>query len=63
MEYEFKTVSQVRAAFWQGWPAEFKRGKKHNEYNATIRSEFSLFIDMLHRDGLISDKLANRVTL
>ena len=63
MIYHFTTQAQVRAAFWQGWPAGFRRGKLHNEYSATIRSEFCEFIDMLARDDLISEKLAARVTL
>jgi len=63
MPYTYTTQKQVRAAFWQGWPEEFQRGKRHNEYNATIRSEFSAFIDMLQKDGHISETLAQRVTL
>ena len=60
---EIKTEAQVRAAFWQGWPEGYRRGKKHNEYNATIRSEFSAFVDMLQKDGHISESLAQKVTL
>ena len=60
---EIKTEAQVRAAFWQGWPEGFRRGKKHNEYSATIRSEFSDFVDMLQKDGHISEQLAQKVTL
>ena len=60
---EIKTEAQVRAAFWQGWPEGFRRGKKHNEYNATIRYEFSAFVDMLQKDGHISESLAQKVTL
>jgi len=63
MEYTFTTQTQVRKAFWQGWPESFQRGKQHNEYNATIRSEFSLFVDMLARNRCISNNLANKVTL
>ncbi len=62
-----KTESEVRAAFWQGMPshirASFKRGKRQNEYDATIRSEWVEFVDMLARDGIISESLADRVTL
>ncbi|MGH6795929.1 MAG: hypothetical protein ACREDH_12230 [Methylocella sp.] len=61
--HELTTESQVRRAFWQGMPKGFQRGKLHNEYNATIRSEFSAFVDMLARDGLITEALAQRVTL
>lgn len=64
--HSFTTESQVRAAFWQGnehLRAEYRRGKRQNDYNATIRSEFVDFLDMLARDGHISDALAQRVTL
>lgn len=57
------TPAQVRAAFWQGWPEGFKRGKRRREHDATVRSEFSEFVDMLARDGLIREDLARRVTL
>jgi len=62
-KYSMTKESQVRAAFWQGMPQGFKRGNKHNDYNATIRSEFSMFVDMLQKDGHISEDLAQRVTL
>ena len=61
-----KTESEVRKAFWQSnehLRAEFKRGKRQNEFNATIRSEFVEFVDMLHREGEISESLAFKVTL
>jgi hypothetical protein len=63
MTYTYTTQAQVRAAFWQGWPQGFQRGKKHNEYIATIRVEFVDFVDMLQKDGHISEALAQRVTL
>ena len=63
MKYTYTTQAQVRAAFWQGWPEGFRRGKRHNEYGATIRSEFCAFVDMLQKDGHISESLAQRVTL
>tara|TARA_R110000796_G_scaffold25898_7_gene72514 strand:+ start:1677 stop:1862 length:186 start_codon:yes stop_codon:yes gene_type:complete len=56
---------QIRAAFWQGNEhfKHFVKSKKQNQYNATIRSEFVEFIDMLERDGHISQNLAQRATL
>jgi len=62
-KYDFTTQSQVRKAFWQGWPEGFKRGKLHNEYSATIRSEFCEFVGCLQKNGHISEALAERVTL
>lgn len=62
----FTTQSQVRAAFWQGsgtLRAQFRATKRQNDYNATIRSEFVEFVDMLARTGHISETLAQHVTL
>lgn len=60
-----KTQKEIRAAFWQGNEhlKHFVKSKRQNTYSATIRSEFVEFIDMLNKDGHISDKLADRVTL
>lgn len=57
------TQKQIRAAFWQGFTAEQKRGYKRGTNAATIRCEFVDFVDMLARDGQISENLAQRVTL
>ena len=60
------TQAQVRAAFWQGnehLRAAFNRNKRQNEYSATIRSEWVEFVDMLAREGEISEALAASVTL
>ena len=62
----YTNQKQVRAAFWQGnghLRAQFKHGKSQNEYSATIRLEFVDFVDMLAREGHISEALAQRVTL
>ena len=60
-----KTIKEIRAAFWQGNEhfKHFVKSKKQNQYNATIRSEFVEFVDMLERDGHISQNLAQKVTL
>lgn len=66
MENTIKTESQLRRAFWQGneaLKAQYKRGKRQNDYNATIRSEWGEFIDMMVREGLIPGSLADRATL
>lgn len=62
----YTTEAQVRAAFWQGnahLRAHYRRGKRQNEYNATIRTEWCEFVDMLARDGHIRETLAQRITL
>ena len=65
MQYDFTTQAQVRSAFWQGNEHQnhYVKSKTQNEYNATIRSEFVQFVDMLERNNHISSKLANEVTL
>ena len=64
------TQKQVRAAFWDAHPsfdhqarAAGIRSKRQNEHCATVRCSFIDFVEYLHRDGQISDSLANRVTL
>lgn len=53
------------AAFWQGMPpiwAQYRR-RKHNDCPTDVRVEFVEFVDRLHRDGIISDAVADSVTL
>ena len=64
------TQKQIRHAFWTAHPhfEEQARAagifsKRQNEHCATVRCAFSDFVDMLARDGQISESLANRVTL
>jgi hypothetical protein len=66
----YTTQKQVRAAFWAAYPhlAEQAReagilSKSQNFHCATVRCTFVDFVDSLHRDGSISDALADRVTL
>jgi hypothetical protein len=61
-----KTITQVRKAFWESFPefkSEYRVNKRQNSYNATIRTTFVDYVDSLAKDGTISEKLANRVTL
>ncbi len=63
--YSMTTQPQVRAAFWQGLPAgsPWRKRGKDGDYCTDCRCEFVDFVDMLARDGLISEALASRVTL
>lgn len=63
MGYDFTTEGQVRKAFWVGLEGFRSPGKRQNDYSATIRSEFVEFVDMLQKNGHISEKLAGMVTL
>jgi hypothetical protein len=65
-----KTVTEVRESFWQYLSevspelAKERRSKKRqNQYCTDIRCSFVDYVDYLLKDGQISDKLANRVTL
>ena len=70
----YKTESQVRKAFWEFHP-QIKCVKvrlagsrrivpaQQNSQPADTRMAFVDFVDMLHRNGEISEKLADRVTL
>jgi len=63
-KYDFTDEDEVRDAFWQGMPQHIRRNwKRQNDYNATIRSEWVEFVDMLARNGHISEELAQNVTL
>lgn len=60
----YTTQSQVRAAFWQGWQGRQRPKRlKDGDYPTDIRVEFVDFVDMLNKDGHISDALAQKVTL
>ena len=65
MQYDFTTQAQVKNAFWQGNKhlKHYAKSKIQNEYNATIRTEFVEFVDMLEKNDHINEKLANEVTL
>ena len=74
-----KTQNELRAAFWESHPSfsrkmvavgrSAKTGRilyrraEQNDYCADIRYAWVDFVDMMHRDGQISDELANRATL
>jgi len=61
-----KTIGDVRRAFWDAHPefkSEYRARKRQNEYYTDIRCSFVDFVDYLQRNGDISEKLAQRVTL
>jgi hypothetical protein len=65
--YSYTNQTQIRDAFWNvfcvdGEPREF-RGKSQNDLPVDVRCAFVDFVDHLHREGIISDALAHRVTL
>lgn len=61
-----KTITEVRQSFWNNhsqFANEYRKTWRQNQYNVDIRCAFVEYVDLLHRDGQISDKLAQRVTL
>jgi hypothetical protein len=63
-----KTQKQVRESFWNyyypnGIPRGVYKSKRQNKQPADIRMAFVDYVDMLSRDGTISEQLAQRVTL
>ena len=58
------TQKQIRDMFWQNNPQFKRKGKtKQNDYPADIRVSFCDFVDYLRRDGQITEKMADKVTL
>ena len=64
------TQKQIRAQFWLDHPSFDHqareagiRSKPQNEQCATVRCAFVDYVDMLRRDGQISEALADRARL
>lgn len=64
MTYTYTTQAQLRAAFWQDMPETWTkyRNKRQNDWPCNLRMEWCDFVEMLSRDGHISDALTNSVT-
>ncbi len=67
--YSMTTQAQVRDLFWQscGFDRDketaIKRQRPTKDYRTDVRCAFVDYVDGLHRDGQISDRLALNVTL
>lgn len=60
------TQAQIRKSFWESFPqfkSHYRAKKRQNDYNTDIRTTFVDYVDSLRRDGTISERLANNVTL
>ncbi len=61
-----KTITEVRKSFWGAFPEfknQFRKTYRQNNYCADIRCAFVDYVDSLQKDGVITEKLAHRVTL
>lgn len=58
------TQKSLRESFWRNH-CGFDRipGKSQNDYPVYVRMSFVDYVDMLRRDGDITEALASRVTL
>jgi hypothetical protein len=54
---------QVRAAFWEAHPTASRKKGRDGDYLTDTRVAFVDYVDMLSKDGTISEALASRVTL
>ena len=63
MTVTFTNQAQIRKAFWQGAPNVMRKRLANGDYPTDTRCEFVDFVDMLARNGHISEALAQRVTL
>ena len=66
----YTNQSQVRMSFWEnveglnrGKELKIKRQRPNKDFRTDVRCAFVDYIDMLQKDGRISENLAGRVTL
>ena len=60
------TFPQIRKMFWDNSPQfknEYRTKKKQNDYCCDIRCSFVDFVDFLLKDGQITERQANNITL
>lgn len=62
MTYSITTQAELRRRFWND-NGILSRKKINGDYCTDTRCEWVAFVDMLARDGIISEALAQRATL
>lgn len=63
---QLKTFKEVRESFWENHPQfkkDFRVNKRQNDYHTDIRVSFTDYIDCLLKDGKITEKIADNITL
>ena len=61
-----KTLTALRAQFWQDHPElahQWKARKRQNDYPTDTRVAWCDYVDALARDGTITERLAQEATL
>lgn len=64
--HQYTNQRDLRAAFWDTFPNLSRKRigpPEHRSYTTDTRCAFVDWLDMLHRDGSVSDALAQRATL
>lgn len=61
--YQLEDEDDVREAFWNAHPNAERRPGRQNAQAADTRMAFVDYVDMLARNGAISEELAQQVTL
>ncbi len=59
-------LTQLRVAFWESVPSlshHYHKSKRQNQYPADVQMAWVDFVDMMHRGGAISDRVASNATL
>lgn len=66
----YTTQAEVRMSFWENIPhlnrgkeLKIKRQRPDKDFRTDVRCAFVDYVDILQKDGRISEKLAERVTL
>jgi len=59
----YTTQKQLRKTFWEHHPTLKQKNKTQNNYNATIRTMWVDFVDVMQKSGLITETLASKATL
>ena len=66
MKKKFLTFSEVRNLFFEEFPqykSERRTRKSQNEYSCDCRCAFVDFVDFWRKDGKISERAADNITL
>lgn len=66
MKRKYFTKNEIRRLFFETYPQfkhEYKARKSQNLYSCDCRCTFVDFVDYLMKDGQISERMANNITL